>query len=427
MPVIKRFPLPLLLAAIACLAANGLTGCDDRGPAPLKPKDGGETSALRIVSLSPALTQMVIDLGQRGALVGVDDSHGVVFDKLDVPMVGTYANIRAEMILGLHPTHVIAMVGAEGPPAQLGKLAETGGFKLVTFPYPTGVTGVLSILIGDRGPGGTGLTSEKSLAHLLGSDHGFLVALEMNKQLARVSDLTDTIARPGFKPKVLLVFGLDPRIQAAGPETVLDDLLTKYAGGYNAAIPDLKPLTPEQLNAIADPEKRRAAILAASADPALSVGTAPTFDREKLLEHKPDVILLFMPGEPALEALDKDPRLADLRGLDIPAVKNSRIILINDKTALLPGTGLPRIAAQMAKAIYPALAPRLESMLTPSNEEKNSREKADPDREDPPVKDPEKKEPENKEPKKADPEKKLDATPDPGTKETDPPKVDPAK
>jgi hypothetical protein len=232
------------------------------------------------------------------------------------------------------------------------------------------------------------------------------------------------VAKPGQKPRVLLVFGLDPRIQAAGPETVLDDLLTQFAGGYNAAIPDIKPLTEAQLNAIADPEKRRAAILAAAQDPALTVGTAPTFDREKLLEHKPDVVLIFLPGAPPLEPIDQDPRLVDLKGLNIPAVKNNRVVLINDKTALLPGTGLPKVAALMAKAIHPSIAARVDALMGPAaaatkdEKDKKQPEKVEPVQ--PETKDGEKKDGDKKDADKKDGEQKDSQKP--ASEKTEPPK-----
>jgi len=364
--------LPRLLALALALLLPLVAGCGEPDPTGPPPKSNDPAlTATRIVSLSPALTQMVSDMGHLKAIVGVDDSHEMVFEKkLDVPTVGTYSNVQSEALMRLRPTHVITVAGQEGPPAALVGLAESINFKLVTFPYPTSVKDVRTILIGDMaavGPDGPPrLSSDSSLAHLLGDEHaGFLVANEMSKRLGRISALADEIARPGQKPRVLVVFAVEPRIQAAGPNTVFDDLLTQFAGAYNAAIPDIKPLSAADLEKILDPEKRREAILAAAEDPSKHVGPAPTFDREKLLEARPDVVLLILPGEPPLKSIEEDARLADFRGLDIPAVKNGRIVLISDKTAQLPSTGLPAVAAQMAKAIHPSLAARIDAVLAP--------------------------------------------------------------
>lgn len=350
-------------------------GCEDTGPGAPVSKDSDESSdkAIRLVSLSPALTQIIRDMGHGQLIVGVDDSHALVFDKLELPTVGPYDNASAEEIIGLNPTHVLVMAGKEGAPAGLIKQGEANGFKVVAFPVPTDVREVIGILMGKFvAPSGSGsgddrVSSDNSLANLLGDDHGGLVvANEMTRQLGRIAELSDSVSEPGKRPRVLVVFALEPRVQAAGPETVLDDLLRQYAGAYNAAIPEIRPLTSAELNAITDPEKRKQAILAAADDPAKRVGTAPTLDRERLLEAKPEVIVLIMPGEPPLQPIDEDPRLLNLRGLDIPAVKNNRIILINDKTALLPATTLPAVAAQMAKGIHPALTPQIDALFAPA-------------------------------------------------------------
>lgn len=360
-----------LFCIFSLLACGLLAGCDQSGAT--KDKDS-KTSAtdnrpLRLVSLSPALTQMITDMGHGNLIVGVDDSHAMVFDKLDVPTVGQYSAVSAEMLIGLKPTHVLVMAGQEGPPAALAQQSEANGFKVITFAVPTNVREVIGILVGKYVPptaGSESVTTDTSLAGLLGDDRGGLhVANEMQRQLGRIAELADSASEPGKRPRVLVAFAVEPRVQASGPDTVLDDVLRQYAGAYNAAIPELKPISNAELDRITDPEKRKAAMLAATEDPEKRVGTAPTFDRERLLESKPEVVLLILPGAEPLLAIDDDPRLADFRGLDIPAVKNNRIVLISDKTALLPSTGLPAVAAQMAKAIHPALAARIDQIIAP--------------------------------------------------------------
>ena len=87
------------------------------------------------------------------------------------------------------------------------------------------------------------------------------------------------------------------------------------------------------------------------------------FNREKLLRTAPDVIVLLLPDAPPLESIEDDPRLAILRDLDIPAVKNDRIVLINHPLAQLPSTSLPTIAVLMAKAVHPQLADRIDKAM----------------------------------------------------------------
>lgn len=76
-----------------------------------------------------------------------------------------------------------------------------------------------------------------------------------------------------------------------------------------------------------------------------------------------------MPGAPALKDMADDPRLAGLRDLPIPAVANNRVILLNDPLVLLPDSGLDRLAASMAKAVYPDLSPSIDSLMSdPQND-----------------------------------------------------------
>ncbi len=351
-----------LLVALVFFA--GLVGCDNSPSTSGSPDEA--TKPLRVVSLSPALTQMVRDMGHGAVLVGVDDSHLTIFPELKLPTVGTYSNVNSEALIGLKPTHVIAMAGSEGAPLGLTRLAESNGFKLVTYPYPTNTRAISNIMVGSYGtpaPGSEQLVSDQSLAHLLNDVSGALLAQEMMRQLGQVGELADSASDVGKRPRVLVVFGVEPRIQASGPGTVLDDALRQFAGAYNAAIPEIKPLSPQELEKITDPKKREEMLRAAFEDPAKLVGPAPTFDREKLLESNPDVILLLLPGAPPLKSIDEDPRLVDLRGLDIKAVKNGRIVLINEATALLPATSLPRVVALMAKAIHPTIASRIDELF----------------------------------------------------------------
>ena len=139
------------------------------------------------------------------------------------------------------------------------------------------------------------------------------------------------------KPRVLMVIGVNP-LMASGPGTVHDELLS-YCGARNAAG-----------NAL--------------------VG-APVYDKERLLEANPGVVLFLLPQAAALGSIDSDPRLALLRGLSIDAVKEGRVALVGDPQVLLTSSGVGRIAMAMAKAIHPGLAsvlapiplshPRLES------------------------------------------------------------------
>ena len=353
------------LSLVFCLLL-GQFGCGDSTTTPPDPGGTPSASPTRIVSLAPALTRMIQDLGGGGLIVGGDDSHLKVFASFEQPTVGQFNQINSEAIIALKPTHVLAMVGQEGVPAELETLAKSNNFKLVTFAYPTSVRDVEVIMRGPPVVDQTGkmLVGEESLAFLVNTDPLMAnrVVNDMVARLGQIDALTSTVAPPGDKPRVVLVMALEPEVRAIGPKTVLHDVLTSYAGAYNAAIPEHKPMTPEEEK---DPELRKAYFERLSKDPADLVGPAPVMTREMLLDAKPDVILLILPGEPPIEVPDLDPRLADFKGLDIPAVKNDRVLRISSPQSQLPSTTLPQVAADMAKAIHPSLTAPIDKLMAP--------------------------------------------------------------
>ncbi len=332
-----------------------IQGCDNStaDPSTDSAKDVGvePENQRRVVSLSPALTRMIVDLGMGNTLVGVVDNDPAAPAELNVTSVGAYPNINSEILISLKPTHVVLMVGAEGVPTNLESLAGANGIELVQFKYPSTVLDVSKILMGEFSSTDTGLVSEQSLGGALGDELlAFTLGTGMNQTLGEIANVTHTVPYDE-KPRVLVVFKTTPQFMASGPGTVLHDLLTQYCRAENAAIPNLKP--PKNIDDSAQFKQ-------AMQDPAKTVGTAPVFDKERLLEANPDVILLLLPGEPPLSTIDDDPRLMSLRGLDIPAVKNNRIILISDPMTLLPSSSLPSTALAMSKAIHPQLAEQLD-------------------------------------------------------------------
>jgi len=298
--------------------------------------DSSDVPELRIVSLSPAITQILKDLGQIDTVVGVGQ-----FDFAAPPtatVVGNYLDINAEELTRLKPTMVLTMSGSEGPPARLVELSQANGFLLVSYPIPKTPTDVGNIIVRETEMISMPVPTEEnqgnqppvpSIGALLDL---FPKAAELkHTMLFRLAELS-RITKDQGSPSTLMVIGTQP-LMASGPGAVHDHLLA-MAGGRNAAYE--------------------------------ATVSAPTYDREKLLELKPDVVLIFdIQGQP-LGPIESDPRLADLRGLDIPAVKNNRIVLISDSHALLPSSTLDRTAGIMAKALHPELSDKIDWILKAS-------------------------------------------------------------
>lgn len=257
---------------------------------------------LRIVSLAPAITHVLIELGLQDAIVAVGD-----YDELapvGVPSLGRYIDLDLERLTTLAPTHVLAMTGQAGLPDQVVQMGEQGRFALADLAYPGRVENSIELIE----QVGLAIGREEKTTAL---------AREMRQQLAAFTELTAGRERP----KTLMVFNLE-RVMASGPNTVNDELL-HIAGGRNAA--------------------------------SEATVTAPVYDREALRALAPDVVFLLMPGEPPLTGPD-DPRLTSLQGLGLPAIENQRIYLLNDPAVLMPGPSMVTTAVSMAVALHPDLA-----------------------------------------------------------------------
>ena len=302
------------------LVAVLFVACDQQAPGPTPKLDHEK---LRIVSFAPAITQMLVDLGASDGLVAVAKNDDAAPSKL--PVVGTYVDPDLETLLALAPTHVLMMTGKEGAPRRMAELAATGRFRLITYPSPANLEDVGRILHEEQESAHA--KPAKSLGAVLGAtERARKLKYRMLVELGMLSEL---FADAG-KPRVLMVLATNP-IMASGPGTVHDQLLRK-AGASNAAA------------------KAR-------------VG-APTYDRESLLGIDPELILLLLPRAEPLQGLDHDPRLASFRGLPIKAVRDGRIVLINDPLVLLPSSSLSRIAVAMAKAVHPDMVDQIDEVLS---------------------------------------------------------------
>lgn len=291
----------MMLRAICLMLIGlvGLAGCgrdDASHPA-------ASMQQLRYVTLAPAMSQILIDMGQQDRIVGIAQFDFTAAK--DLPVVGNYLDINTEKLLSLHPTHVLMMTGKSGTPISLKQMADQFGFKLLAYPYPKSISQVMQIVYatGDK----LGL-----------DDQAFKAVSKMQNQLQAIKQRTSDLPMQ----TVLPVIGTDP-VMASGPNSVIDEMI-RWLGCLNVAH-----------------------------DAPVS---APTYDREKLVMLNPDVVLLLMPEAAPLADGLNDARLAAFKDMPITAMKNKRIVMINDPLTFLPATTLPRIAKQIALAIYPQLS-----------------------------------------------------------------------
>lgn len=117
-----------------------LAACGGDAPRPetastATPAPQREPSPMRIVSLSPAITRTLLDLGLGGAIVGRTPFCAGLPD--EVPAVGSLFELDYEGLLAAQPTHVLVQPPAEGIDPELERLARTRGWTLRSWPLAT--------------------------------------------------------------------------------------------------------------------------------------------------------------------------------------------------------------------------------------------------------------------------------------------------
>lgn len=281
------------------------------------PETDGDSaiSAARIVSFSPALTQMLIDLGLAGHIVGVGAYDPVAPEAAQV--VGHLYHVDYEKLLSLRPTHVFYQRTKQPLPQRLADLAAGHDWQLHGYAIES-IADVLHALGG--------------IAEVPGvnrAERARQLAAEIEHDLQHLAKLTADHPRP----RTLLIVGTNP-ITGVGPGTFLNEIL-EAAGGRNV-LHDAAALY-------------------------------PVLDRERLLSLNPQVVVLIapQPGRAAASGGGRERTIEEAKArLNLPQSLDARVVVIDDPTALLPSTTLTRIARQLAAQLHP-LAPQLDSVDDP--------------------------------------------------------------
>ena len=256
----------------------------------------------RIVSLVPALTEMLFAMGAGPQVIAVSSYDDFPPEVKALPRVGALLDPDVERILALRPGLVLTYGSQSGLEAQLARAG------IHTFIYRhAGVAGILQTL-SDLGAA-TGHAAE-----------GDRKAREIQAQL----DAVHARVRAYPRPRTLLVFGRQPQslqqMYASGGVGFLHDIL-QIAGGANV---------------FADVRQE-------------SVQTSS----ETLLARAPDAIVEVR-ATGLLGAADL-PRERNLWAAlaSIPAVRNGRIHFLNGDHLVVPGPRVGLAAEAFARALHP--------------------------------------------------------------------------
>lgn len=114
--------LALILPLLALLLAPG--------PVQALEASRGEPRALRIVSLAPAITEMLYALDQGRWVVGVSSFCNYPPEVRGKPVVGAATDLNEERLISLRPDLILTV---EGDRSRLERLSRLGGVKIVVL------------------------------------------------------------------------------------------------------------------------------------------------------------------------------------------------------------------------------------------------------------------------------------------------------
>lgn len=199
----RQFRHHLLFGFLALFVP--LLGCDDV----VTPS---KSSQRRIVSLSPAISEILIDIGQGDAIVGCTPFAPEVLSA--VPVVGSLHDVDLERILVLQPTMVLLQPPVSGMDEGLRHLAEQQHWQVGAWRLNR-LDDVLAVL--------------GSIEAMMKNDDVTVAVALWRARYEQALRPSGAVENAG---SVLMLFGVDPP-RAIGRATYLDDLL-QALGGRNA-------------------------------------------------------------------------------------------------------------------------------------------------------------------------------------------------
>ncbi|MAJ45820.1 MAG: hypothetical protein CMJ57_00650 [Planctomycetaceae bacterium] len=257
----------LVLVAVA-VSAGGGCGQSEQAVAPAP-----DSGVPRIVSLSPALTQAMIDLGLAHALVGCTPFAPEAANS--VPVVGDLLNPDLERILAVDPDLLLVQPTARGVDPALRTLAREQDWDLVDWRIDR-LEDVRNIL-----------REVPSILGRHGADEQRLQSAveEWLAQSEAVLTPCPVIRSAG---RILVLYGVDPPA-GFGTGTYVDDILVRL-GGRNAlqrpgypelSLEDLLTLSPDTILVLGDPD--RGALLQTRFEPSPASPEVLTVEADALL------------------------------------------------------------------------------------------------------------------------------------------------
>lgn len=279
------------------LGSAASTAPGEEGTYPVTVTDDNGTAVtiakkpMRIVSTAPSNTEILFALGAGDRVVGVTSLDDYPPEVADIDKVGDFQP-NAEAIIALQPDLVVAYSGNED---ALKPVTDAGTPVLIL--NPASLEGIYADIVTVGRAVGTSAAADK-LVTTISTD---------------VEGLAATAKETGVAPKVF--YALDNTLWTAGPGSFVDELL-HLANARN---------------------------IGAGGSQAYFQLTA-----EQLVAADPDLVLLPKTVFQSPDVFTKDPRFTNLR-----AVKEGKVLVIDDVIVTRPGPRIAEGLRVLAKAIHP--------------------------------------------------------------------------
>ena len=246
-----------------------------------------EPPALRVVSLAPSCTDALVAIGAHERLVGIEEHSELPAELCSVPRVGGFKHVDLGTVATLAPDLIVA--ASLHAVRLVPRLTATGARVFVS--QPRTLDGIIHGMA--------------RLAALLG------LAREASPIIAsawrRIAAVLERTLKGG--PRPLVYVELSPRGHSGGPQSFVDDLVTK-AGGVNlAGCARVEwPVIPPAVVHRFDPDVIVIAEYPGSATPAM-LAARHGWDRLRAVKSGRVVTvpapLIKRPGPPAIEGLER--------------------------------------------------------------------------------------------------------------------------
>jgi len=296
----------LVLAAVFLVACGASLLGSPRGPAGSAPQATRAPTAQRIVSLVPALTEMLFAVGAGSQVVGVSSYDDFPPEVQSRPRVGALLDPDVERILSLKPDLVL-MYGSQTD--LQGQFARAG---IRVYSYRHG--GI-----------GNGIDNVLQTIRDLGALSGHKV--EGDRVTAQLQSRIDAVrmrVRGRPRPRTMLVMGRDAM--------ALRGVYVSAGVGFLHELLDVAGAE----DVFADVKRE---------------GIQPS--NETMIVRAAQVIIELHPGDqPAPDVLQKERSVWSLLS-SVPAVRNGRVHLLYGSYLMSPGPRLAAAAETLARVLHP--------------------------------------------------------------------------